>query len=248
MTPKYQDIKRQLLNAIEQGVLKVGDQVESENSLAARCAVSRMTARRALTELVEEGILARSQGLGTFVSDNRPMSSMLTITGIKEEIEARGNVHSCQVFQQNAVTASAQIAQWLGLAVDDEVFMSEVVHYEDGVAVQSEQRWVNPQWAPDYLAQPLHQITAHKYLSQVAPLTEADHVVEAVLPSEQHQQWLDIAAHQPCLQITRRTFSAGSSGRGQTRSSTLGSGLGIVSYAKLTHPGHRYRLGGHLAF
>ena len=40
--------------------------------LAERYQVSRMTARRALTELVEEGILIRTQGLGTFVSDHDP--------------------------------------------------------------------------------------------------------------------------------------------------------------------------------
>ena len=45
-----------------------------------------MTARRAITELVNEGILVRSQGLGTFVSDHRPMSSMLEIRSIHDEI------------------------------------------------------------------------------------------------------------------------------------------------------------------
>ena len=48
--------------------MKPGDQVPSENQLAQQHGVSRMTARRALSEMVDEGILLRSQGLGTFVS------------------------------------------------------------------------------------------------------------------------------------------------------------------------------------
>jgi len=50
-----------------------------------------MTARRALTELVTERILARSQGVGTFVSDSRPMSSILEIRSIDDEINQRGH-------------------------------------------------------------------------------------------------------------------------------------------------------------
>jgi len=40
---------------------------------------------------VDEGILMRSQGIGTFVSDSRPMSSMLEIKSIRDEIEQRGH-------------------------------------------------------------------------------------------------------------------------------------------------------------
>ena len=79
MQARYQQIKTAILDQIESGNMRPGDRVPSENQLTEAYGVSRMTARRALTELVEEGMLLRSQGLGTFVSDSRPMSSMLTI-------------------------------------------------------------------------------------------------------------------------------------------------------------------------
>lgn len=218
--------------AIEKGELKPGDQVDSENQLAVQSGVSRMTARRALTELVDEGILARSQGLGTFVADSRPMSSMLSIVSIHEEIRTRGHDYRSDVLALHAVSADNQTGRWLGVEPGTEVFFSRVIHYENQLPVQVENRWVNPRWAPDYLHQQLDKTTANEYLSQVAPLTEADHTVEAVLPDAQQAGWLQIAPGQPCLLVRRRTFSA----------------RGIVSYAELTHPGNRYRLGGHLAF
>lgn len=232
MQPRFVQIKSAILDKIESGEMKPGDRVLSENQLAESYKVSRMTARRAVTELVEEGVLARSQGLGTFVSDHRPMSSVLEIRSINDEITHRGHRYSNQVIQQNMITANAQQAAWLGVSTGSELFHTLVVHCENDMPVQLEDRLVNPKWAPDYLDQDFSSITANQYLSEVAPLTQADHSIEAILPSEDIATKLNIEISQPCLQISRRTFSA----------------KGIVSYALLFHPGNRYRIGGHLEF
>ncbi|MCW8092185.1 histidine utilization repressor [Alteromonas sp. ASW11-130] len=232
MIPRYLQIKSALLERIEAGDLTAGEQVASENQLANDYAVSRMTARRAVSELVEEGILARSQGIGTFVADARPMSSILTINNIQHEIEARGHQYTNKLLLHKVTEVTAQQSQWIGLEKGSPAFRTQVVHYENGNAVQLEDRFVNPLWAPGYIDQNLNELTAHEYLSRVAPLTEADHTVEAILPSAAQAALLKIDYHQPCLQIKRRTFSA----------------KGIVSFALLTHPGNRYRLGGHLHF
>jgi GntR family histidine utilization transcriptional repressor len=229
---RFLQIKSALLEQIEQGQIKPGAKVSSENQLAETFGVSRMTARRALSELVTEGILARSQGVGTFVSDSRPMSSMLEIRSIDDEILQRGHRYSNQVLSIETVLATEQQSAWLGVAVGSPVFHTKIVHLENDLAVQLEDRLVNPKWAPDYLQQNFSQITASHYLNEVAPLTQADHSVEAILPSQTLADILNIAASQPCLQISRRTYSA----------------KGIVSYAFLYHPGNRYRIGGHLDF
>ena len=60
--PQYARIKTALRERIEHGELSPGDRVPSENQLLAEFAVSRMTARRALLELADEGLLQRIQG------------------------------------------------------------------------------------------------------------------------------------------------------------------------------------------
>lgn len=232
MQPRFVFIKSQLLDSIESGELSAGDKVPSENQLAERYAVSRMTARRAITELVDEGILARSQGLGTFVSDHRPMSSMLAIRSIQDEITQRGHTYSNHILSLEQIPANEQQAAWLDVQVGTLLYHSVIVHLENEAPVQIENRLVNPQWAPDYLQQDFTKQTANQYLSRVAPLTEADHTVEAVCPTPAQASQLQINPQQPCLQVSRRTYSA----------------KGTVSYAILTHPGNRYRLGGHIDF
>ncbi|MFT6270392.1 MAG: GntR family histidine utilization transcriptional repressor [Alphaproteobacteria bacterium] len=225
-------IKSALLDLIESGQMKPGDKVASENKLAEQFSVSRMTSRRAITELVTEGILFRSQGLGTFVSDSRPMSSILNIRSIDEEILQRGHRYSNQVISVQSVSAGEEQSAWLGVNLGTSVFKTQIVHLENDLAVQLEYRLVNPKWAPEYLEQDFHLSTTSRYLTHVAPLTEADHVVEAVVVSQEIATLLQIEQSQPCLKISRRTFSAN----------------GVVSFAQLYHPGNRYRIGGHLDF
>lgn len=232
MQPRFVQIKSDVLEQIENGGMKPGDRVPSENQLAEQFAVSRMTARRALTELVDEGILMRSQGLGTFVSDHRPMSSMLTIRSINEEITQRGHQYSNQVLIKEHINSNEQQSAWFGVEETSALFHTRIVHQENGLPVQLEDRLVNPTLAPDYLNQDFTSQTANQYLTRVAPLTEADHIVEAINPTREIAAQLQIPISQPCLRISRRTYSA----------------KGIVSFALLYHPGNRYRIGGHLDF
>ncbi|MFS1702424.1 UTRA domain-containing protein [Alteromonas sp. AMM-1] len=254
MQPRYIAIKSLILDAIEAGHMKPGDQVPSENQLAQEHGVSRMTARRALSDMVDEGILMRSQGLGTFVSDHRPMSSMLEIKSIRDEIEQRGHRYSNRIVLLETRSADHSIAAHLAVNEGDDVFHSVIVHSENGLPVQYEDRWVNPAWAPDYLRSDFHAQTANYYLNLVAPLTMADHSVEAVLAAADIAHELHIQPTEPCLKVSRRTYSSihsplvTASGHTPGKSAEKRRKQGVVSHAVLYHPGSRYRLGGHLDF
>ncbi|UJF22326.1 histidine utilization repressor [Shewanella sp. OMA3-2] len=227
---KFAQIKQFILNKIEAGEWQENDQVPSENQLTEMFSCSRMTARRSLTELVESGVLERTQGVGTFVAGLKSQSSLLAIRNIADEIKDRGHGYSVKQLQLSQIECTQQIANALGVDVGSNVFYSVLVHCEDGVPLQVEERFVNPSLIPDYLSQDFALQTPHEYLSEVAPLTEAKHIIEAVMANEQIQQRLAISATEPCLQIIRRTWSR----------------KGIVSFARLTHPGSKFRLGGHL--
>jgi GntR family histidine utilization transcriptional repressor len=226
----YARIKRHVVSRIESGEWKVASRVPSENQLAEQFEVSRMTARRALLELVQEGFLVRSQGLGTFVADRKPVLSMLEVRNIAEEIAERGHSYRCRVLKLEEVDANEAIAMYLGVAPGSKVFRSMIVHIDNEVPVQLEDRYANPAVAPEYLAQDFSRITPNAYLSRVAPIEAVEHVIEAVLPTSLVARWLQVRAPEACLQINRRTWSRGH----------------VATYAKLVHPGSRYRLGGYV--
>lgn len=224
-------IKRHVVARIESGEWSVASRVPSENQLAAEFGVSRMTARRALLELMHEGWLVRSQGLGTFVADRKPALSMLEVRNIAEEIAARGHRYSNRVLRLEAIAASEAVAMYLEVDVRSPVFHSIIVHIDNQVPVQLEDRFTNPAVAPDYLDQDFAQETPNAYLSRRAPIEAIEHVIEAVLPTAQVARWLQIERVEACLQISRRTWS----------------GHRVASYARLAHPGSRYRMGGYVS-
>ncbi|WP_448213734.1 histidine utilization repressor [Colwellia sp. MEBiC06753] len=229
---KFTVIKDYICQMIESGKWPQHEKVPSENELAEQFSVSRMTARRALQELTEQGILIRSQGAGTFVATFKSQSSLLEIRNIADEIHERGHRHNAEQITLKAITVTGEIALLLDVKDNDQVFYSEVLHFENEQPIQLEQRYVNGKLVPAYLQQNFTQITPHEYLSIEAPLTEATHEIEAVLAAKNICQLLAIDETTPCLQVKRRTWSS----------------QGVVSLAILTAPGNKYRLGSHLVF
>ncbi|MFB1015756.1 MAG: histidine utilization repressor [Alteromonadaceae bacterium] len=229
---KFTVIKQHICDNIESGNWQQHSKVPSENELAVEFSVSRMTARRALQELTEQGLLVRTQGAGTFVATFKSQSSLLKIRNIADEISERGHRHSAKQLILKEVNVSEEVAILLNLKTSDMVFYSEVLHFENDEAIQLEQRFVNRQLVANYLQQDFTTVTPHEYLSSEAPLTEATHEVEAVLASIAIAQLLSIDSTTPCLQVKRRTWSS----------------QGVVSLATLTSPGNKYRLGSHLVF
>lgn len=82
-----------------------------------------------------------------------------------------------------------------------------LVHYENDIPVQIEERFVNADIAPDYLQQDFTRITPFAYLMQLAPLTEAEHMVEAIHATPAECKLLHIKRTDPCLLIRRRSWS-----------------------------------------
>ena len=107
--PRYEVIKKHIVSKVEKGLWLPGHTVPSENQLAEKFAVSRMTARRAVTELTEAGVLTRVQGSGTFIAEQLPTGSVLEIRTIDAEILDRGHTHRAEVLTLNAIAAPKRV-------------------------------------------------------------------------------------------------------------------------------------------
>ncbi|MDO8771048.1 MAG: histidine utilization repressor [Burkholderiaceae bacterium] len=228
LLPAYEQVKAFIKTRISAGTWKPGDPVPSEAALAAQFGISRMTANRALRELTAEGMVTRVQGSGTRVAELHRISSRLTIRDIHEEVAERGHLHTTRVLMVEAEKASADLARSLGLRTGARVFHTMLVHMENGVPIQYEDRYVNPAAAPDFLETDFTLTTPTHHLLQHAPLTEASYSIEACLPTAQEAKQLGIKRGEPCLAMMRRTVS----------------GAHVASVARLIYPGTRYSFAG----
>jgi GntR family histidine utilization transcriptional repressor len=224
----YARVKEFLKAGLAAGRWRPGALMPSEADLVAHFGVSRMTVGRALRELQSEGLVERVQGVGTFAAQLHRISSTLTIRDLQEEIEARGHRHHAEVAVKRREPAPAALAASLGVAAGEPVFHTLIVHHDNGVPLQCEDRYVNPAAAPEYLGVDFGRTTPTRYLLEVAPLWEAQYTIEAGRATAQEARLLHIGRDEPCLVVVRRTVSRGVP----------------ITLARLVHPGSRYQLEG----
>jgi GntR family histidine utilization transcriptional repressor len=224
---RYERVKEHIRTRILSGEWRPGDRIPSEMTLVGELGVSRMTINRALRELTEQGVLTRFSGVGTFIAEEKPQSTLLMIAHIGDEIRARGHEYGYAIVHAAREAAASDVSAALGLAPGASVFHVVCVHRENGVPVQLEDRYVNPDVAPLFLEQDFAAVRPSEYLFNTVPAHEVEHVVDAVLPSRADAKLLEIGPDQPCLTLVRRTWANNVA----------------VTFARFVHPGTRYRLG-----
>lgn len=224
--PRYLQIKQHLLTRIQSGDYPPHHQIPPEEQLARDFAVSRMTANKAIRDLVHEGYLVRHAGLGTFVTDRKAESSLLEIHNIAEEVRQRGHAYRNDVVRCERVAADDEIALRLGVRMGSPVFHTVLIHRENDIPIQLEDRYVNPQWVPHYLDADFTEQTPNEVLVAACPISDLEHIVEALHVDAATATLLEITPDEACLSMVRRTWSADH----------------LISYARLIHPGDRYKL------
>ena len=227
--PRYQQLKDLIIGRISSGDLRPDDRVPSENELVESMQVSRMTANRALRELTDEGYVERIAGRGTFVADFRARSHVLDVQNIADEVGRRGHEHRCEMIKKSKSVASDKIATALQIQRGAEIFHIILVHFENDLPIQIEDRFIVADFAPDCLAQDFAAVTPSAYLTAISPLQEAEQVVRAAMPDAAVRERLQMDVDEPTLRVTRRTWAHGRP----------------VTVAKLHHPGSRFELTGH---
>jgi GntR family histidine utilization transcriptional repressor len=222
----YETVKVSIQQRISDGGWEPGVRLPSERELVQQFGCARMTVHRALRELEAEGLIERRQGSGSYVAELHPISNLLQVRDIHDEIAERGHVHTTRVCSVAREKAAAEVATAMRMRKGAMVYRCQLVHLENGVPIQFEDRHVNPALAPDLLEQDFTTVTPSRVLFEHAPLTEAEQVVEAVLATAEQARLLDVPAGSALLMVSRRTVSQGE----------------VASIARLYHPGARFRL------
>lgn len=226
MTPLYAKVKDHIVANIRSGAWTPGSRVPSENELVESFRISRMTANRALRELLAEGFVDRVPGVGTFVKEPPARSSLMELRNIAEEIEARGHRYSSRLVSRHRILANPAIAEEFEAEEGAELFHVVIVHEENGTPVQLEDRYVNAAVVSDFMDQDFSAKTPTAHLLQAAPVDELEHTVEAAMPTPEQQRLLHITSLEPCLTLHRRSWSRGK----------------VATVATLTYPASRYAL------
>lgn len=204
--PIYIQIHNTLKRKIEAGFWHVGQKIPPERQLAKEFNVSRMTLRQAVQTLVDEGVLERRVGSGTYVASSKVQEKMSGITSFTQLTKAAGKVPSSKVISYMVTPASLSEAEKLNLKQNDPVLRMERVRYADDVPICFEVASV-----PEYLIRDFERMQITSSLYQTLEhagykIGHAQQTVSAMLASERIADFLAIKRGDAILRLRQVTY------------------------------------------
>jgi GntR family transcriptional regulator len=193
--PLYYQLAELIKEQIRSGELKPGAQLPAERSLSEQHAISRMTARQAISYLTREGTLIARHGLGTFVAEPKLTHDALHLLGFTEEIMQRGGKAVSHVVEQALAAAPARVANELQLAAGEQVIKIVRLRLSDAAPLLLETTYIAASVCPALLGEDLATQSLYALLEQGCGvrLKRARQTLEATVANEYESQLFGIA-------------------------------------------------------
>lgn len=140
-TPLYLKFAQTVKNAVRSSLLVHGNILPGERELSQLTGVSRITVRKAMQALEEEGVVTRARGYGTQIN-NIFEYSLKEARGFSQQVILRGKKPDTLWVNKRIVKCPDEVAAELSVAPQSDVFMLKRIRYVDEDAVSIEESWV----------------------------------------------------------------------------------------------------------
>ncbi len=209
VTPLYLQVAHLLAGRASGGGLTRGDKLPTERTLCAQFGVSRVTLRRALAVLVEEGVLESSAGRGWFVTTGvlgEPPNALRSFT---ETARIRGITASAVVLLAACESASLDDAEAFNIAPGSPVFRLRRVRRLDGVPVACDESRLPLAIAPALVDVDFTVASLYRELENAgAAPVRAEYAIEAAAADPESATWLDLEPGFPVLVAHQSAFAS----------------------------------------
>ncbi|MCK1190700.1 GntR family transcriptional regulator [Streptococcus uberis] len=206
MLPAYIKIHDAIKKDIDEGVWLIGNRLPSERDLADHFEVSRMTLRQAVTLLVEEGILERRVGSGTYVASHRVRDKMRGTTSFTEIVHSQGKTPSSKLISYQRQLASDTEIKELQLEPSDYVIRMERIRYADNVPLVFEVASIPEKFIKDMKRD---EITEHFFKTLVShgfEIGKSRQTIYAKTASERVASYLSVSRGHAILALTQVSY------------------------------------------
>jgi len=204
----YIQIRETLRKQIKQGDLKPGQKLPSEGELAAQFGVSRMTARQGISDLIDEGLLYRRRGIGTFVAQFHVERDHNRLTGFFDTPETEEFDFDFRLLCREIVSAKLMIAKALALQEGEPAIRIKTLRLAHGVPVTMHDEYIPYKLCPALLQEDLDCRSAWQVLETYGyRVKHAVQVVEAKPADAETAKLLEMKKGAPIL-YKQRTILA----------------------------------------
>jgi GntR family transcriptional regulator len=141
--PLYHQLAEQLIAAISDGTLRPGDPFENELAMSDRLSLSRPTVRRAISELVNKGLLVRRRGIGTTVA-NQMVHRKAELTSLYDDLAREGRTPRTDVLSLHSEAQDDRAAEALGLPTGTPLLAIVRLRYAGDAPLAIMRNWLPP--------------------------------------------------------------------------------------------------------
>jgi GntR family transcriptional regulator len=191
--PLYHQIKQNIRDLIDNDVLHSGDLLPSERELSEFYGVNRLTVRQALNDLVNEGMLRRQRGVGTFIAESKLTQVLDRVLGFSERIQEAGHRPSSRQLSLEIISAPVSVARRLGILPGSSVYKLVRLRCSDEEPVMLETAYLPEVLFPglatiDFSSTSLYQILSDRFNCLIL---EAEEQLEPVLLADYEAKMLE---------------------------------------------------------
>jgi GntR family transcriptional regulator len=199
--PKYYQVKKAIVEKINNEEFKIGEMIPSERELIAMFDVSRITVRKAVEELVQEGYLVKVQGKGTFVKDDSEGQSLFSITSCTQDIIRLGMVPTRKVLSAELIPADKARIRNLNLFPGDKVFRLQRIYYADGEPINYTTTYLPGKFFRNIEKNDFSTVSLYETIEKIygVEIVRAKRTIEAVLAHDEIPRYLQVDDGIPLL-------------------------------------------------
>jgi len=209
--PLYYQLTEELRKNIENGEWPPNSLIPSETELCEKYKVSRGTVRQALSQLVQEGLLYRKQGKGTFVAEPKITQQLNRFYSFAQDMREKGLRPSSLLLQKEKILPDSYIKNILGLKEEEMVYKIMRLRLADEEPLILETSYLVEELFPDLDKEDVEKVSLYDIILKKyrIKITRAKETFEPILIDEFEAKKLKIPVGSPALLVKRVTYTAG---------------------------------------
>jgi GntR family transcriptional regulator len=206
--PLYHQLYEILRSNIRSGRWKPGDMVPPESELMERHKISRTTIRQVLDMLVNEGLIYRERGRGSFVAHPALEEALVRIISFTDDMRQRGRKPSTRVLASELIPAPQDIAERLQIEAGEELAHLKRLRLADDEPMSIEDSYLIHRYCPDILKGDYESGSLREALEENGiRWSHAKQVIRAISATESLAKLLSVQSQAALLFIERISFS-----------------------------------------
>jgi GntR family transcriptional regulator len=227
--PAYLRLKEGIVSAIADGTYKPHARLPSQRDFGEEFGLSHMTVRRAINELLQEGLIYARQGSGLFVAEPKRDAELGPLIGFTEDMRLRGMTASSRLLDRRIVSASTMLASILGVVVGRPLLFLRRLRLADEEPMAIQSAFMPASLVPGLIEMEIENVSIYDLLRTHFRyrLVDAQSSASAELASAEEAELLQLAPPAALLVTEQITFIEGA---------------GPIEFARSLYRGDRYRL------